>query len=234
MTGTTHGSIECINGSWYVFFHRLTHKSDYSRQACAEKIHIENDGSIKQVQITSCGLSEKGYLPSEGKYPAVIACNLTNGKMPHGSNSIYQIPFPNVTHKNNERFIAEIEDNTLIGYKYFSFDGTRDFFVEARIENDSNRVISDAPLRVDERCRELFTDLSKQQHNNAECDKIIAYFDVYTDINDKSLGRISLDNTDDWNNYTAEISFPRGVHPLFLVYHGNVRLQLKTIGFGKP
>lgn len=40
MTGTTHGSIECIDGQWYVFYHRLTHKSDYSRQACAEKIYI--------------------------------------------------------------------------------------------------------------------------------------------------------------------------------------------------
>jgi len=43
MTGTTHGSIECINGQWYVFYHRLTHKSDYSRQACAEKINIEEE-----------------------------------------------------------------------------------------------------------------------------------------------------------------------------------------------
>ncbi|MGN0675278.1 MAG: family 43 glycosylhydrolase, partial [Oscillospiraceae bacterium] len=57
MTGTTHGSIENINGEWYVFYHRLTHKSDYSRQACAEKIKIEEDGSIKQVPITSCGLN---------------------------------------------------------------------------------------------------------------------------------------------------------------------------------
>ena len=40
MTGTTHGSIIEINNQWYVFYHRLTHKSDYSRQACAEKIYI--------------------------------------------------------------------------------------------------------------------------------------------------------------------------------------------------
>lgn len=38
VTGTTHGSIEFINGRWYVFYHRLTHASDYSRQACAEPI----------------------------------------------------------------------------------------------------------------------------------------------------------------------------------------------------
>jgi len=120
MTGTTHGSIECINGQWYVFYHRLTHKSDYSRQACAEKINIEEDGSIKQVEITSCGLNN-GFLIAKGEYPAVIACNITNGAMPHGSNSIYKDVFPNVNNIGNDRFIDEITNGTLIGYKYFNF-----------------------------------------------------------------------------------------------------------------
>ncbi len=120
MTGTTHGSIEMINGQWYVFYHRLTHKSDYSRQACAEKIEIKPDGSIEQVEITSCGLNG-GALIAEGVYPAPIACNITNGNMPHGSNSIYTISFPNVNHESDDRFIAEIADGTLIGYKYFAF-----------------------------------------------------------------------------------------------------------------
>ena len=75
MTGTTHGSIECINCQWYVFYHRLTHKSDYSRQACAEKINIEEDSSIKQVEMTSCGLNN-GFLIAKGEYPAAIACNI--------------------------------------------------------------------------------------------------------------------------------------------------------------
>ncbi len=122
MTGTTHGSIEYINGQWYVFYHRLTHKSDYSRQACAERIEIKPDGSIAQVEITSCGLNG-GALRAEGKYPAPIACNITNGNMPHGSNSIYTFSFPNVNHEGEDRFIAEIADGTLIGYKYFAFDG---------------------------------------------------------------------------------------------------------------
>ena len=68
MTGTTHGSIIEINGQWYVFYHRLTHKSDYSSQACAEPITISPDGSIKQVEITSCGLNGKP-LRAEGRYP---------------------------------------------------------------------------------------------------------------------------------------------------------------------
>ncbi len=122
MTGTTHGSIIEINGQWYVFYHRLTHKSDYSRQACAEKITIMPDGSIPQVEITSCGLNG-GALKATGSYPAVIACNITNGHMPHGSNSRYTESFPNCTHRGEDRFIGEIKDGTLIGYKYFEFDG---------------------------------------------------------------------------------------------------------------
>lgn len=131
MTGTTHGSIIEINGQWYVFYHRLTHKSDYSRQACAEKITIEADGTIKQAEMTSCGLND-GPLSGTGTYPAPIACYITNGRMPHGSNKIFTDGFPNVTHADNERFIGEICDNTLIGYKYFYFSGNRSVTLTVR------------------------------------------------------------------------------------------------------
>ncbi len=131
MTGTTHGSIEQINGEYYVFYHRLTHKSDYSRQACAEKIVIQPDGSIKQIEITSCGLNG-GPLLAQGTYPAVIACNITNGAMPHGSNKIYETSFPNVNNVDNERFITEIGNNTLIGYKYFAFNGNSKLVITYR------------------------------------------------------------------------------------------------------
>ena len=131
MTGTTHGSIIEINGQWYVFYHRLTHKSDYSRQACAEKISIAPDGSIKQAELTSCGLND-GPLKGEGKYPAVIACNITNGHMPHGSNKIFSDSFPNVNNTGDERYIAEISDGTLVGYRYFSLAGAGGVTLELR------------------------------------------------------------------------------------------------------
>ncbi len=119
ITGTTHGSIECIQGQWYVFYHRLTHKSDYSRQGCAEKITIDENGRIQQAEITSCGLND-GPLKGTGSYPAVICCNLTNGKMPHTSNARKTVCIPYIGSENNERFIRDISDGTLIGYKYFS------------------------------------------------------------------------------------------------------------------
>ena len=118
--GTTHGSIEKINDKWYVFYHRLTHGTDYSRQGCAEKITIKDDGSIKQVEVTSCGLNDKP-LKAKGKYPSVIACNITNGNMPRLSNKAYKGTIPMVTHKDNERYITNIDADTAVTYKYFDF-----------------------------------------------------------------------------------------------------------------
>jgi hypothetical protein len=52
-----HGGMEKIKNDWYIFYHRHTNGTWFSRQACAEKIQIKEDGSIPQVEITSCGLN---------------------------------------------------------------------------------------------------------------------------------------------------------------------------------
>jgi hypothetical protein len=119
-TGNNHGSIEFINGEWYVFYHRQTTKWEYSRQACAEKITILPDGTIPQVEVTSCGLNN-GPLIAEGVYPAIISCNLMNYRMPHGK--CPEMRLPHIICKNGERIISEIDNNTHIGFKYFEFTG---------------------------------------------------------------------------------------------------------------
>lgn len=142
MTGTTHGSIEQIGGAWYVFYHRLTHKSDYSRQACAERIRILPDGSIPQVCITSCGLNG-GALLAEGSYPASIACHITNGHMPHGSNKIYEDAFPHASHTGETHFIAQIADGTLLGYKYFAFQGGETLTLTCQADGEGHFDVTD-------------------------------------------------------------------------------------------
>lgn len=131
MTANNHGSIECINGKWYIFYHRQTHNSTFSRQACAEPIDILPDGSIPQVAVTSCGLNG-GPLRADGEYPAVIACNITNGRMPHATNRIVNADIPFVTHGNNERYITGIKQGTMIGFKYFTVDGPVTLTVKLR------------------------------------------------------------------------------------------------------
>ncbi len=122
MTANNHGSLECIDGQWYIFYHRQTHKSTFSRQACAEPITIAEDGSIAQVSCSSMGLRKEPFI-AEGTYPSVIACLLTNGHMPHCTSTTLEEPLPNITHKGETSYIAEISDRTMIGYKYFLFDG---------------------------------------------------------------------------------------------------------------
>lgn len=80
-----HGGIEKIGDQYYIFYHRHTHHTHYSRQGCAEKISICENGNIPQVEMTSCGLNF-GPLPAKRLYPAYIICNL------HGSRGAGMIP----------------------------------------------------------------------------------------------------------------------------------------------
>ena len=63
--------------------------------------------------------------------------------MPHGSNKIYTESFPNCTNVGEERFIAEIGDGTIIGYKYFEFKGEIKFSVLARSQSGGKFEVSD-------------------------------------------------------------------------------------------
>jgi len=229
MTGTTHGSLECINGQWYVFYHRLTHKSDYSRQACAEKVYICDDGSIRQAEITSCGMND-GPLLARGYYPAVIACNITNGKMPHGCNSIFKEEFPNVTNIGEERFIGEIEEGTLIGFKYFSFLNVREITVVARMENEKNHVRYDGPIRVDERSEEFeFLNHSIRNPGKPSKEPIL---EIRLSETGDAIAFIQIDEIAyDWQSYNVPVNVEDGIYPLYFVYHGCKKIQLKEIGF---
>lgn len=45
-SGNDHGSIVEINNQWYVFYHRQTNGSWFSRQGCAERIYVNTDGRL--------------------------------------------------------------------------------------------------------------------------------------------------------------------------------------------
>lgn len=50
-----HGSIECFNDQWYVFYHRCSRGCQQYRRLCIEPITINEDGSISEVKMTSQG-----------------------------------------------------------------------------------------------------------------------------------------------------------------------------------
>lgn len=139
-TATTHGSIENINGQWYVFYHRQTHGSDYSRQACAEKIEIDKNGKIKQVPVTSSGIEK--YLKGEGTYSAAICCNLTNGHMPHRNNYAFK-NIPMVYSEDDYLYLKCLTKNTTATYKYFNLEETKSITVSIRGKGTLNVLIDD-------------------------------------------------------------------------------------------
>lgn len=116
-----HGGMVQIKDQWYIFYHRQTNGTWYSRQGCAEKITILEDGSIPQVEITSCGLNN-GPLRGEGEYPGYLACNLFTSEP-----SIYiseEHSFPKVMQDGRDGdeeigYIGNIKDTTTAGFKYF-------------------------------------------------------------------------------------------------------------------
>lgn len=128
-TGTNHGSIECINGNYYVFYHRQTHGSDYSRLAMAEPINILPDGSIPQVPMSSMSFYAKP-LCEKGKYHANLACNITNGHMPHGSNKIVG-NIPCIISDEHNQYV-KLFDYAYANYKYFNLSNAKSIAINLR------------------------------------------------------------------------------------------------------
>lgn len=63
--GNTHGGMEKVGEQWYIFYHRQTNRTNFSRQGCAEKIYFDETGHIRQAEVTSCGLND-GPLEGQG------------------------------------------------------------------------------------------------------------------------------------------------------------------------
>lgn len=127
--GNTHGSIEKINGKYYVFYHRQTNRHCHSRQACAELLTRNEDGTFAQAEVTSCGLNG-GPLEAKGEYGAYIACNLFSKKgvrfytfKTHSKIHPYFTQSGLDREDNGDQYIANFNDGCVAGFKYFHFAG---------------------------------------------------------------------------------------------------------------
>ena len=131
--GNNHGSIVEIRGQWYIFYHRQTNGTWFSRQGCAEPIFFDEDGRIRQAEITSCGLNG-GPLRAEGDYPAYIACHLfvEEPVLYAGDPALPRITQDGRDDDKIDGHIAGIREGTTIGFKYFDFRDVRRIAVETR------------------------------------------------------------------------------------------------------
>jgi len=104
--GNIHGSLVNANGQWYITYHRMTNSTVFSRQVCVEKVNIEPDGSIKEVEQTSLGF--QNALDPFKTTPAEYDCVLKGGN--------YITEFDSFT-----QAVVQNRDGAVIGYKYFDF-----------------------------------------------------------------------------------------------------------------
>lgn len=141
--GNNHGGLVEVEGQWYIFYHRHTHLNQYNRQACAEKIEIDEMGRIAQVTVTTSGMNN-GLLEGGMSYPAVICCNLTNGKMgflPSIGRTGNQNNIPYITNEGEEKYLANITDRVEIGYKYIKLKDIQNVGISYRGNGSGNLEI---------------------------------------------------------------------------------------------
>ncbi|MFM9331557.1 family 43 glycosylhydrolase [Paenibacillus mesotrionivorans] len=189
--GNNHGGLAEINGEWYIFYHRQTNGTHFSRQGCAERLRLHPDGSIPQVEMTSCGLND-GPLAGKGEYPAYLACNLfykDEAKYVGGEGIWMDSRFPRITQDGKDGdeepgYIANMLDSATAGFKYFHCEGVK------RVK-----------IRVRGYCR--------------------GSFQVKTAWDGPVLGEIPVVFTNVWKEYVADIAIPDGVQAIYLTYTGS-------------
>jgi len=196
-----HGGLAKIGGDYYIFYHRHTDGTNYSRQGMAQRVQILTDGSIPQVEMTSCGLNG-APLKGEGTYPAYIACNLFTDKESvytggSGGNGFWMDGcFPKITQDGRDGdeeagYIANMTESATCGFKYFDCKGVKRVGIRVRGYAGGS-------------------------------------FAVKTAWDGPELGSIPVRFTNLWTDYSAEIEIPDGVQAIYLTYHGPGSAQLAS------
>ncbi|NLO84285.1 MAG: family 43 glycosylhydrolase [Clostridiales bacterium] len=125
-----HGGMAMLKDELYIFYHRHTHGTQFSRQGCAERLQIAQDGSFEQAEMTSFGLMG-GEKPAIGTLPSWCACNLYKGD---GAKAIRfgppNVDGPYLVTDPEERqggkaiaYLSNITDDCVIGFRYLHFSG---------------------------------------------------------------------------------------------------------------
>jgi arabinoxylan arabinofuranohydrolase len=111
-TWNNHGSIAEFNGSWYIFYHRSSQASKFSRRVCIEPIQFNADGSIDEVEMTTQGASAP--LDATRRLEASRAC-LLSGRVRTAS-----LP-PDASTDNWREHLTHLHNGDWAAYKYLDF-----------------------------------------------------------------------------------------------------------------
>ena len=207
--GNNHGGLVEVKGQWYMFYHRHTSLNQYNRQGCAERVFISEDGSIPQVTITTSGMNPEP-LSGDAVYPAVLCCNLTNGHMGALSSlgrTNAEADFPYITCEDGERYITNIKEGDLIGYKYINLSETGEVSVTFRCDGYGSLL--------------LYTSLAEAEAAQASLKDGAGELPA-------PVGEIAIEESAIWRSRTCGVSFGQALE-LYLIYRGMGAADLLTL-----
>ncbi len=105
-----HGSLAQINDRWYIFYHRASHNSHFSRRVCVEEVFFDEFGLIKEVEMTSQGVD--GPIDCTRILNMGYACKLLG--------SAYLSHYQNG--ENSFDYLHNIHAGDVAVFKYLDFD----------------------------------------------------------------------------------------------------------------
>ncbi len=132
-----HGSIECVQGQWYIFYHRSTRNTESYRRLCMEPITILPDGTIPEVKMTSQGIGQP-FAPGE-KLMAYMACGL-KGKLYIDEDETYEEVLTNMKH-HDEAVFRYVESDTSWSQVQVMCSGTGRIHIYMKKEADAVRTL---------------------------------------------------------------------------------------------
>ena len=206
--GNDHGGIECINGQWYVFYHRQTNRHMFSRQACAEPLTMDENGRFAQVEMTSQGLNGKP-LVGKGLYPASMVCNLYGTQVPDIVGNLGNgTEYPHLTQdgpdfdmewmvnetvttvKPPRQYIAGCDNGTVAVFRYFEME-------------------------------EAVNAIAVTAKGNAAGKLIVCLGEAGPEV-----GEIALSPAEEWTVFAGRTEIEPGVHQICFRYEGEGKADL--------
>ena len=236
----THGSLQEINGQWYVFYHRPPRGFGNARQPMVAPVKItwdkkpvakggqvritgydpfakNNEWTAKATdgnEYTGAEVTSEGFqifgLPPYGYYSAGIACYMDG---PNANNYMQD----NHDVWNNSMDLAGLQNGSIIGFKYFNFEG---------LSQDAKGIKAFKGFQKDIPTNQLCFNITTEGTDGKfkihvklddpyKGQEIAVYEDICTDKKVKRLGSIQL------SKETCELlGNLKGKHAIYLVVEG--------------
>ena len=231
----THGSLQEINGQWYVFYHRPPRGYGYARQPMVAPVKITwdkkkvSEGGVVKItaydpysannewtakssdgnQYTGAEITSEGFqifgLPPYDYYSAGIACYLTGNRWMQDNHDVW----------NNSMDVCGITNKGVVGFKYFGFGG---------LNSDTKGVKAFSGVKVGDGAT-LNINLSSQGHGACKIHVMLDGPYNNSTWNGKELGVIEVSNDGSKKAKTFSLKVPQiegltGKHAIYLVCEG--------------